>query len=225
VSGRTAQQGFVLRNPPTCDVGRKGQQSASTSAASAARPSSRERDLAIIEAEIQRLALLPDLAYQLEREAAAQRLRLSLSVLDKHVKSRRPRKAAKKSAPIFDPDKLQDGASHIIRHPDILSLFAKDFGEVIAGEAVNGKLLYLVGTSRLFAKPMNAAIKGTSASGKSEVRKRMLSFFPPEDVVRGSKRCTPRKVRSRDGGEAGAGSGWHPTVTRVNGRTCGRQVD
>jgi hypothetical protein len=143
---------------------------------------SSERDLAIVEAEIERLALLPDLAYQLEREAAAKRLRLSLAVLDKHVKSRR-RKAAKKSASTFDPDELQDGASHIIRHPDILSLFAKDFGEVIAGEAVNGKLLYLVGTSRLFAKPMNAAIKGTSAGGKSEIRKRILEYFPPEDVV------------------------------------------
>jgi hypothetical protein len=143
----------------------------------------RERDLAIIEAEIERLALLPDLAYQLEREAAAERLRLSLSVLDKHVKTRRPRKVAKKSSPIFDLDKLADSAGHIIRHPNIINLFAKDFSKVIAGEAVNGKLLYLVATSRLFAKPMNAAIKGTSAGGKSESRKRILEYFPPEDVV------------------------------------------
>ena len=62
-------------------------------------------------------------------------------------------------------------------------MFAQDFGNVIAGEAVNGKLLYLVATSRLFDKPMNAAIKGTSAGGKSEIRKRVLDFFPPEDVV------------------------------------------
>jgi hypothetical protein len=62
-------------------------------------------------------------------------------------------------------------------------LFAKDFSKVTAGETVNGKLLYLVATSRLFDKPMNAAIKGTSAGGKSEIRKRILAFFPPEDVV------------------------------------------
>ena len=30
---------------------------------------------------------------------------------------------------------------------------------------------------------MNAAIKGTSAGGKSEIRKRLLAFFPPEDIV------------------------------------------
>jgi hypothetical protein len=143
----------------------------------------RERDLAIIEAEIERLALLPDLTYQIERQAAAERLQLSRSVLDKHVKARRPRKAAKESAPIFDPDKLADSAGHIIQCQKILDLFAKDFSKVIAGEAVNGKLLYLVATSRLFDRPMNAAIKGTSAGGKSEIRKRILAFFPPEDVV------------------------------------------
>jgi len=30
---------------------------------------------------------------------------------------------------------------------------------------------------------MHAAIKGTSAGGKSEIRKRVLEFFPPESVV------------------------------------------
>jgi hypothetical protein len=44
-------------------------------------------------------------------------------------------------------------------------------------------LLYLIATSRLFDKTMNAAIKGTSAGGKSEIRKRVLEFFPPESVV------------------------------------------
>lgn len=142
----------------------------------------REIDLEIIQAELARLALLPELEYQLEREPAGKRLGLNLKVLDKEVKARRPKKAAKQE-PAFDPDKLAGSASHIIRHPDILSLFAKDFAKVIAGETVNGKLLYLIGTSRLFAKPMNAAIKGTSAGGKSEIRKRILNFFPAEDVV------------------------------------------
>jgi hypothetical protein len=71
----------------------------------------------------------------------------------------------------------------IIKHPGILTLFAQEFSKVVAGEAVNGKLLYLVATSRLFEKTMNAAIKGTSAGGKSEIRKRVLAFFPPESVV------------------------------------------
>jgi uridine kinase len=29
---------------------------------------------------------------------------------------------------------------------------------------------------------MNAAIKGTSAGGKSEIRKRILEFFPSESI-------------------------------------------
>lgn len=65
----------------------------------------------------------------------------------------------------------------------MLDLFAKEFGKVIAGEAVNGRLLYLVATSRLLDRTMNAAIKGTSAGGKSEIRKRVLEFFPSESVV------------------------------------------
>src|SRR6478752_5762847 len=52
----------------------------------------------------------------------------------------------------------------------------------MAGETKNAKLLYLVATSRLFDRPMNAAIKGPSAAGKSELRKRVLRFFPPESV-------------------------------------------
>jgi hypothetical protein len=41
----------------------------------------------------------------------------------------------------------------------------------------------LIGTSRLFAKTMHAAVKGPSAAGKSEIRRTVVSFFPPEDVI------------------------------------------
>ena len=64
-----------------------------------------------------------------------------------------------------------------------MSLFVRDLGTVIAGESLNAKMLYLVATSRLFGKCMNAAIKGTSSGGKSEIRKQVLEFFPPEAVV------------------------------------------
>jgi hypothetical protein len=78
---------------------------------------------------------------------------------------------------------LKASAARIIASKNVLDLFAAEFGKVIAGEKTNGKLLYLVSTSRLFDKTMHAAIKGTSAGGKSEIRKRMLEFFPPESVV------------------------------------------
>ena len=122
----------------------------------------------IIEAEIDRLAHLSLIDYERERRSAADRLRIRPSVLDDLVKTRRPKKAAKKSAaPDIDPDELKRTAGHIIKHPDILNLFAQEFSKVVAGEAINGKLLYLVATSRLLDKTMNAAIKGTSAGGKS----------------------------------------------------------
>jgi hypothetical protein len=54
---------------------------------------------------------------------------------------------------------------------------------MVAGEVRNAKVLYLVGTSRLFPKVMSAAVKGPSGVGKSELRKQVVDFFPDEDVV------------------------------------------
>jgi hypothetical protein len=74
-------------------------------------------------------------------------------------------------------------AREIIACRDILALFAKEISQTLAGEKLNAKLLYLIGTSRLFPRTMHAAIKGTSSGGKSELRKRLLAFFPPEEVI------------------------------------------
>lgn len=104
------------------------------------------------------------------------------------------RMIAKESGPGVDasggadaspPDlaELETAAGEIPESDDILGLFAADYAKLIAGEEANGKLLYLVATSRLFAKCMHAAVKGTSASGKSELRNTVLTFFPPEDVI------------------------------------------
>jgi hypothetical protein len=98
-------------------------------------------------------------------------------------KSAKAVKREPRQEPQFDPGELRRSASHIIENSDILDMFGKEFSKVIAGEAANGKLLYLVATSRLLDKTMNAAIKGTSAGGKSEIRKRVLEFLPPESVV------------------------------------------
>jgi hypothetical protein len=142
-----------------------------------------ERDSAWLTAEVERAALLSDIEYETERVPISERLGMRVSVLDRLVKARRPKKAKAPARAPADFDKLKLIAADIIKCPDILGLFAKDFSNVIAGESINGKLLYLVATSRLFDKPMSAAIKGTSAAGKSEIRKRVLEFFPSEDVV------------------------------------------
>lgn len=133
---------------------------------------------------IDELAALPQLQYEKRREQAAKRLGVRVSVLDKLVDAAQGEKSAsaKRPPPALDPDELKCSAAHIIENNNILDLFAKEFSKVIAGETVNGKLLYLVATSRLLNKTMNAAIKGTSAGGKSEIRKRILEFFPSESI-------------------------------------------
>ena len=55
--------------------------------------------------------------------------------------------------------------------------------QIVAGEEKNAKLLYLVATTRLFPHCMSAAIKGPSAAGKSNIRKTVLQYFPPQDMV------------------------------------------
>lgn len=139
----------------------------------------------IPEQEADRLAKLAPHAYDLVREHHAEELGIRLTTLDKMVIERRKKlpAPAKEKATTLAPDELKRTASHIIEHDHILDLFAKEFCKVIAGETVNGKLLYLIATSRLLDKTMHAAIKGTSAGGKSEIRKRIIEFFPPESVV------------------------------------------
>ena len=82
-----------------------------------------------------------------------------------------------------DVELFRTSAERIIGTANVLDLFADEISKVIAGEEMNAKMLYLVATSRLFGKCMNAALKGTSSGGKSEIRKQVLEFFPPEVVV------------------------------------------
>jgi hypothetical protein len=137
-----------------------------------------------LNAEVERLAKLSAIKYSKERKAVAEQFGIAVSVLDEAVKQQRKKSAkAAKPGPTFDVHELQRTASHIIDDPNILDSFADQFRNVIAGEAANGKLLYLIATSRLLDKTMHAAVKGTSAGGKSEIRKRVLEFFPPENVI------------------------------------------
>ena len=132
-----------------------------------------------LEAETERLAGLSTFKFERERKAAAKALGLRAGALDQIVSQKRKKSTAKAPPTTFDVNELKRSAAHIIAHGDVLDLFTEEFGKVIAGEKANGKLLYLVGTSRLFDKTMHGAIKGTSAGGKSEIRKRILEFFRP----------------------------------------------
>jgi hypothetical protein len=135
------------------------------------------------EERIADLALMTPLAYARERKEAAAAIGIGAGELDGIVRAqRRSRPPAEEPQPLDAAD-LRQKAKRIIANTRVLDLFATDLRRDIAGEEINGKLLYLVATSRLFPKPMHGAIKGTSAGGKSEIRKKILEFFPPEDVI------------------------------------------
>jgi hypothetical protein len=84
------------------------------------------------------------------------------------------------STELVDPEViLREGLSDY----DVLECFAEEWSKCMAGEEKLAKLLYLICTSRLLRKPMHAVIKGPSSAGKSEIRKQVLKFFPPEDII------------------------------------------
>ena len=87
------------------------------------------------------------------------------------------------STPQPDPNDLESRLRPILETEGILDLWLHSWDKVMAGEHRNAKLLYLIATTRLFDKCMHAAIKGPSSAGKSEIRKQVLEFFPPEDII------------------------------------------
>ena len=134
-----------------------------------------------------RLARLSEVDYDRARAGEAKRLGIKVSTLDAEVGKRRAKAKTGKAAP--PPPKqrtlaeLESAASDILTSHTVLDRFAEEIGRRVAGEVANLKRLYLGATTRLFDKAMHTAIKGLSASGKSEIRLEVLSFIPPEDVI------------------------------------------
>ena len=68
---------------------------------------------------------------------------------------------------------------HLAQELRILDRFAQDVARTgVVGEERAAKLIYLVVTTRLFEKPVSAAVKGPSAAGKSNLLGNVLRFFP-----------------------------------------------
>src|SRR5262249_21008095 len=82
-----------------------------------------------------------------------------------------------------DMELLAASARDIIASNNVLGLLTKAVSKYVVGEEQLVKLIALAATSRLFDKGMHVGIRGPSAGGKSEVRKRVLDFFPPECVI------------------------------------------
>jgi hypothetical protein len=139
----------------------------------------REQEQALDEA-----ARLDDVAFQEQRPDLKKRTGLGFSALDAERKRRRKRGAP--SAPLPPPptiEELAEKAKDIIAAPDVLDLFVKSISPRLAGaDGGTAELLYLCATSRLFDEPMNVALKGESAVGKSYERNCVLAYIPPEDI-------------------------------------------
>jgi hypothetical protein len=136
------------------------------------------------DARIRVLVTLQSRAYDDERKAIKNDFGVRLSTIDNDVeKCRNKARTEQAAAPAPDIKALAISAREIIESEDVLALFGEECARVIAGEETLTKLLYLSATSRMFDKAMHIALKGPSAAGKSEARKRVLTFFPPEAVI------------------------------------------
>jgi hypothetical protein len=135
------------------------------------------------EARIAALSALESRAYDAERVAIKEEFGARVTTIDRDVEKYRTKVKFEQAAPpARDIKELAESAKDIIACEDVLTLFAEDCSRVIAGEKALTKLTLLSGTSRLFRKAMHIALKGPSSAGKSEVRRRVLNYFPPEAV-------------------------------------------
>jgi hypothetical protein len=88
-----------------------------------------------------------------------------------------PREGATAQPHQTEPPKLADD----LRILDRFKVAVRGCG--VVGEEATAATLYLLITSRLLAKPVSAAVKGHSSSGKSFTTEATVRFFPPEAVI------------------------------------------
>ncbi|MBI1882890.1 MAG: hypothetical protein HYS08_01600 [Chlamydiae bacterium] len=82
----------------------------------------------------------------------------------------------------------------LLKDPNLLERMSQDLDKLgYVGEAINKKILYLVGTSRLLDKPISAIVRSGSGAGKSALIEQVLSLMPQEDVLLFS-RITPQSL-------------------------------
>ena len=74
---------------------------------------------------------------------------------------------------------MAEQAATLLACPDVLGEFANLCQEMgNGGEQSNAKLLYLIVTSRLLSRPVNAVIKGPSSGGKNYLVRTVRNAFP-----------------------------------------------
>lgn len=81
-------------------------------------------------------------------------------------------------------DALWDRCGELAREANILARLCADLERAgLVGEERAAKLLYLVLTSRIFARPVSAVLRGPSSTGKSCTLQKVVEFVPPESYL------------------------------------------
>ncbi|MEQ9454675.1 MAG: hypothetical protein RLN76_08825 [Phycisphaeraceae bacterium] len=82
------------------------------------------------------------------------------------------------------PDHIKAEAEQMLTSASLLDEVCWDAEQLgVAGERELVQTLYLVGTSRVLERPINAIVQGHSSGGKSHVIARVTRFMPPEETI------------------------------------------
>jgi hypothetical protein len=137
----------------------------------------------------ERLARLVADTYGREPGAVMGALALLLDQAERHADANAP-----KATPVLLTAARKKTAEKILTSKTLLDAAASvmtDRGHV--GEEANKRLVYLVATSRLLAKPSSAILRAESAAGKSELLDRATELLP-EECVEFLSRITPHAL-------------------------------
>lgn len=92
----------------------------------------------------------------------------------------------------------RDAALALLRDPHLLDRIVNDFA--VVGDRTNKLVGYLAAVSRKLDQPLAVLIQSTSAAGKTTLMEAVLSFCPPEDVVKYSAMTGQSLYYIGDGG-------------------------
>ena len=83
------------------------------------------------------------------------------------------------------PADVQQDAKDMLCDPRLIDGLIEDFNEIgIVGEQVLSLTLYVIGCSRLLARPLSCVIQGLSSSGKSYALEQIGRLFPDSAILR-----------------------------------------
>lgn len=122
-----------------------------------------------------------------EADAADAKVEQAAAKGDAKGRPNRTKKGAvDQSAHILEntPEDILEAARTFLENPDMMGELAQDLESLgIAGEALLGRTIYVIGTSRLLPQPLAGCIMAAPSSGKSHVKDKVVGCMPPEHVI------------------------------------------